>query len=445
LEKTTEYIQDSIIKLLLQDKNFLILCRTNISTDLFDGRIRKDLCSMIYSYYDEFSDSPKDDFRDYIKLSDERSKETKLYRLYLKKIKGLDTNKKYVVSQLIEWIQYQQLTGAILKSADLIKEKKYREIKQTVLEAFNTELNVYDVGEDFWDFVYTGEDDIDVVCKTGINTLDKKLKGYCRSELFLWLGATNVGKSWALVDGARSALLQGKNIVIYSLEMTTKNYMKRLGMAISGMKKEYDDSDEELLVTFSDGTSHDFRKNEILCTDSEVFKDSKKFYRRRNGKVIIKECIEGKYSVGAMHAHLNQLEISGFAPDIIFVDYADLLASDKKYKEKIHEIDDVFTSLRGLAKERNISVVSATQGTRDAIDARRVGLRQTSGSIGKAKIADVVVTLNQTEEERNNSTMRLFGAKVREGQKYWSILMTQALQVGAFCMEDSEIIDFDED
>jgi hypothetical protein len=41
--------------------------------------------------------------------------------------------------------------------------------------------------------------------------------------------------------------------------------------------------------------------------------------------------------------------------------------------------------------------------------------------------------------------MRLFGAKVREGQKYWSILMTQALQVGAFCMEDSEIIDFDED
>ncbi|MBT6052878.1 MAG: hypothetical protein HOG49_39255, partial [Candidatus Scalindua sp.] len=69
MEKITDYIQDSIIALLLQDKNFLTLCRTSISTDLFDGMIRKDLCSMLYSYYDEFKEAPKDDFRDYIKLS----------------------------------------------------------------------------------------------------------------------------------------------------------------------------------------------------------------------------------------------------------------------------------------------------------------------------------------------------------------------------------------
>ena len=105
----------------------------------------------------------------------------------------------------------------------------------------------------------------------------------------------------------------------------------------------------------------------------------------------------------------------------------------------------MFTNLRGLAKERNISVVSATQGTRDSIDARRVGLRQTSGSIGKAKIADVVMSLNQTEEERRNNVMRLFAAKVREGQKYWSVSMIQALDVGAFCLEDEEIIGNEDD
>ncbi|MBT6048138.1 MAG: hypothetical protein HOG49_15120 [Candidatus Scalindua sp.] len=443
MEKITDYIQDSIIALLLQDKNFLTLCRTSISTDLFDGMIRKDLCSMLYSYYDEFKEAPKDDFRDYIKLSKERDKEAKLYRLYLKKLKGISLNKKYIVSQLIEWIQYQQLTGAVLKSAELIKDRKYKEIKQTILEAFNTELSVYDIGEDFWDFVYTGEDDLEVVCKTGIETIDNKIHGYCRSELFLWLGATNVGKSWALTDGARAALLQGKNVVIYSLEMIAKNYQKRLAMAISGMKRDFTNGD--LLITFADGTSHNFKENEVLCTDSETFKKSKEFYKRRNGRVIIKEGIEGKFTVGAIHAHLNQLEISGFAPDIIFVDYADLLGSDRKFKEKIHEIDDVFTNLRGLAKERNIAVVSATQGTRDAIDARRVGLRQTSGSIGKAKIADVVLTLNQTEEEAKGNIMRLFAAKVREGHKYWSVSMSQALEVGAFCLDDTEILDIEED
>ena len=444
MEKITDYIQDSIIALLLQDKNFLTLCRTSISTDLFDGMIRKDLCSMLYSYYDEFKEAPKDDFRDYIKLSKERDKEAKLYRLYLKKLKGISLNKKYIVSQLIEWIQYQQLTAAVLRSAELIKAKKYKEVKQTILEAFNTELNVYDTGMDFWDFIHTGDDDLDVVCRTGINTIDAKIHGYCRSELFLWLGATNVGKSWALIDGAMSALLQGKNIVVYTLEMITKNYMKRLGMSMSGMKREFS-SNDDLMVTFADGTSHNFADREILNTDSKLFKKSKEFYKKRNGKMIVKEGIEGKFTVGGIHAHLNQLEISGFAPDIIFVDYADLLAADRTFKEKIHEIDDVFTNLRGLAKERNISVVSATQGTRDAIDARRVGLRQTSGSIGKAKIADVVMSLNQTEEERRNNVMRLFAAKVREGQKYWSVSMIQALDVGAFCLEDEEIIGNEDD
>ncbi len=441
MEKITEYIQDSIISLLLQDKNFLMLCRTNVSTDLFDGRVRKDLCSMIYSYYDSYGDSPKEDFKDYIKLSKDRTKETKLYRLYLKKIKHLDLNKKYVISQLIEWIQYQQLTGAVLKSAELIKDKRYKEVKHIIIEAFNTKLNILDVGMDFWDFAYTGETDLDVVCRTGIRTVDKKLRGYCRSELFLWLGATNVGKSWALIDGARSALLQGKNIVYYSIEMTTTNIMKRLGMAISGMKREHtNDFDEDIIVTYSDGKMVNFKDREVLNTDSEAYKHTRSFYKKRRGKIIVKEGIENRWTVGSIHSHLNQLEISGFVPDIIFIDYADLLTSDRKFKEKIHEIDDVFVNLRGLSKERNIAVVSATQGTRDAIDARRVGLRQTSGSIGKAKIADVVITLNQTEDERRNRVMRLFGAKVREGTKYWWVHLTQVLEIGAFCVDDEELI-----
>ena len=183
-----------------------------------------------------------------------------------------------------------------------------------------------------------------------------------------------------------------------------------------------------------------FKDREVLNTDSEAYKHTRSFYKKRRGKIIVKEGIENRWTVGSIHSHLNQLEISGFVPDIIFIDYADLLTSDRKFKEKIHEIDDVFVNLRGLSKERNIAVVSATQGTRDAIDARRVGLRQTSGSIGKAKIADVVITLNQTEEERRNRVMRLFGAKVREGTKYWWVHLTQVLEIGAFCVDDEELI-----
>jgi len=443
MEKITEYIQDSIITLLLQDKNFLMLSRASVSIELFDGIVRKEVCKIIYDYYDDYKEAPKEDFKDYLKT---KLKETKLHRIYLRKIKNVEVNKKYVISQLIEWIQYQQLTGAVLKSAELIKDKKYKEVKQTILEAFNTQLNILDIGVDFWDFEYTGDSELDVVCKTGITTLDRKLQGYCRSELFLWLGATNVGKSWALVDGARSALLQGKNIVYYSLEMTTKNIMKRLGMAISGMRRQHDNSENEgLFITYSNGETVNVSDREVLDTTTETFKHTKAFYKNRKGRIIVKEGIEGRWTVNSIHSHLNQLEISGFAPDIIFIDYADLLTSDRKFKDKIHEIDDVFLNLRGLSKERNIAVVSATQGTRDSIDARRVGLRQTSGSIGKAKIADVVVTLNQTEQERQENIMRLFGAKVREGAKYWSIQILQALEIGGFCLEDEELIEMGED
>jgi replicative DNA helicase len=437
MEKISEYLQDSIISLLINDNEFLNLCKSSVPVDVFDGKTRQDLCQMVYDYFDKFKTSPKDDIKDYINLSDEETKVTRLYRIYLRKIKDLEINKKYVISKLVEWVQYQQITGAVLKSAELIQENKLEEVKQTILEAFNTKMSVMDMGHDFWDWEFTGEAGYDIACKTGINSLDRILRGYIRGELFLWLAAFGIGKSWALIDGARSALLQGKNVVYYTLEMTASNTLKRIGMSVSRMKREA--SDKDVIVTFSDGDVQNYKDTEVISTETETYKKKREFYKKRKGKLIVKQGIANKWTVETISAHLNQLEMSGFVADIIFIDYADLVSSVKKYTNGLYEERDVYLGLRELGKERNIGVVSATQANREAIEARKVRVNTIAGNVEKGRITDVMVTMSQTDEERADHEMRLFGGKVREGAGGWTIRIKQAYEIGCFCLEDEEI------
>jgi replicative DNA helicase len=437
MEKISEYLQDSIISLLINDNEFLNLCKSSVPVDVFDGKTRQDLCQMVYDYFDKFKTSPKDDIKDYINLSDEESKVTRLYRIYLRKIKDLEINKKYVISKLVEWVQYQQITGAVLKSAELIQENKLEEVKQTILEAFNTKMSVMDMGHDFWDWEFTGDEGLDIACKIGIDSMDRKLGGYVRGELFLWLGALGRGKSWALIDGAKSALLQGKNVVLYPLEMTAENTQKRIGMAMSRMKREV--SYDDIIVTFKDGDVQNYKDTEVISTKSEKYQRKKEFYKKRKGKLIVKQGVGKKWTVDTITAHLNQLEMAGFVPDVIFIDYGDLLTSSKKFNNDLDITADVYIGLRELAKERFISVVSATQGNREALEARRVRISKMAGNIEKGRIADVIVTMSQTDEEKNDHEMRLFGGKVREGASSWTIRIKQAYEIGCFCLEDEEI------
>ena len=83
-----------------------------------------------------------------------------------------------------------------------------------------------------------------------------------------------------------------------------------------------------------------------------------------------------------------------FKPDIIFVDYLNICASQRfKYGSNVNSytyIKGIAEEMRGLAVELNVPFVSATQTTRQGFTSTDIGLEDTSESFGLPATADLM-------------------------------------------------------
>ena len=132
--------------------------------------------------------------------------------------------------------------------------------------------------------------------------------------------------------------------------------------------------------------------------DKKVAKISKK----TQGSLIIKEYPTASAHSGHFKALLNELALKkSFKPDIIFVDYLNICAS-QRYKGSIVNsytyVKAIAEELRGLAVETNVPIVSATQTTRSGYGSSDIDLTDTSESFGLPATADLMFALISTEE-----------------------------------------------
>jgi replicative DNA helicase len=286
------------------------------------------------------------------------------------------------------------------------------------LEAIIDEAHkIADVGDNgFWffeeaEFLF-GEDAIEHRT-TGFAKLDKMLNngGPSPGEVVCWMAPTNVGKSILLVNNAISSL--------------------------KGMNGDGDTGQDVLLVTFE----LDKIKTGMRClgslagVDTNNINDHEEYARRvvkQTGasykkKLCIYELPPDECSVDHIYAVVDNLKRSkGWKPDVIILDYLELMVSRVKdyNREEYTRQKHVATEVRGLAKNEGVLVFTATQtnrsgqGTEELID-----LNKSAESYGKNMPLDYVVSLNQTDQERQAEPPRLrfFVAKNRNGPKHGTI------------------------
>ena len=94
------------------------------------------------------------------------------------------------------------------------------------------------------------------------------------------------------------------------------------------------------------------------------------------GRLIIKEYPTGTASVITIRNHLDKLLLKNFKPNLIIVDYADIMRSTRSYDSLRHELKLVYEELRNLAMELNVPVWTASQANRDSANSDIVGLRK---------------------------------------------------------------------
>jgi hypothetical protein len=201
--------------------------------------------------------------------------------------------------------------------------------------------------------------------------------GLAGGELGIVLAPPGGGKSMMLVKFASSALMAGKKVVYYTLELSEKVVGQRFDACLNQLPMR------------------------DIWEFPDVIKEKAQEVRELGGSLKIKEFATGQASVNTILAHLRTLQINeGFVPDIIFIDYADIMKPLANFSEKRHSLTSIYEGIRGMAVELGIPIWTASQTNRGGLNKAEFGLDVIGEALGKAATADVVIGVGRGEEER---------------------------------------------
>lgn len=311
----------------------------------------------------------------------------------------------YAADMAVQFAKEQAIKLAILDSVKDIEKGILSKTIARMEEALAvgqdlTELGMDILDTDAWLFHELNTEKI----PTGIPLLDAKLNGgLAKKEYGVVMGDTNVGKSMALINFGFGALnpISKANVVHITLEMAEEWVAQRYGARISDNYLQPDDDLEDYKIEF--------------CKMAKL---------RVHGKLRIKSWPSGMATVSNIRNYLDRLILRGFYPDLLLVDYPDIMKHEK-VGELRHNISNTSVQLRGMADVYNVAIWGASQTHRIARSAELVDLDDIAEDYGKVRIADVVLAIAQTKEEYEEELLRIFAAKVRNGPKHWQIRCEQ--------------------
>lgn len=300
-----------------------------------------------------------------------------------------DVNIEWLVDKTEEFCQEKAVYNAIMESIHIIDGKSKNKTKQAIPLILSDALAVsFDnhIGHDFlgdyeerYEFYHKKEERVPF----DLEYFNKITKGGIpRKSLNIILAGTGVGKSLAMCHFAAANMMEGKNVLYITLEMAEEKIAERI--------------DANLL---------NVRVDELVNLPQQLYeKKIEKLRETTPGRLIIKEYPTASANVGHFRHLVNELAIKrGFVPDIIYVDYLNICSSSRMKTlggavNSYSYIKAIAEELRGLAVEKNLPIVSATQTTRSGFTSSDIGLEDTSESFGLPATADFMFALISTEE-----------------------------------------------
>lgn len=299
----------------------------------------------------------------------------------------------FVKDKSLDFCRKQALKAALENAVDQMQADKYESIVESIRKAVQVGT-APSVGHDFFNemearFTRLKRDTI----PTGIPELDKKELlngGSGKGELLCVVGGSGSGKShWLTMIGA-NALREGKNVLHYTFELS-----------------------ETAVGIRYDSNLCDLDSNEVMDRKEEV----KKFYEdNKLGRLFIKEYPTNTASIFTIRSHVERLDLKGFKPDIIIIDYADIMRSTRQFDSLRHELKLVYEELRALAMELGIPIWTASQSNKEGANAEVIDMTNMSEAYGKAMICDFIISVSRRSHEKATGWGRLYVAKNRAGK-----------------------------
>lgn len=385
--------QNKVLAVLLKDRAFLQQVHDIIDPKYFSSDSSQWLVKVILKYFSQYKAPPTlEVLKVELESIDVDILQTTVkenIREVLKYFEAEDLQ--FIKDKTLDFCKNQKLKTAILKSVELLKSGKYDEIKSGIDDAMKAGSD-RNVGHDYIEdiaarFVENKRNTI----PTPWDILNEIMDGGLGTgEMGVFVAPAGIGKSMALVNIAAYAAKKGLNVIYYTLELSETYVGARFDSHYTGIPSQ----------------DLKFHQDEVV----EALKDVK-------GQLIIKYYPTKTATVNTIAAHIDKCIAQGVKPDVVLVDYADLLR-DTGVKGSVRNdimLGNIYEELRGLAGTYQVPLYTASQANRSALEEDIIEADKIAESYAKVMVADFVVSLSRKTADKISGTGRWHVIKNRFG------------------------------
>ena len=401
MNKNFDYLgntfQIQLLNQLIVDKEFSTSIMDVIESTYFDNKYFKIILQMIKEYHTKYESTPNFETLDQI-VKSEISQElvAKIVIDTIKQVKDAPfEGSTFVQEKALKFCKQQELQKAMDRAQKIINEgdfESYDKVEGLVREALQVGERDTGITDIFSNLDTVLDDDFRHPIPMGIPGIDKLLKGgLAKGEIGVILAPTGVGKTTILTKIANTAFNLGYNVIQIFFEDNPKIVQRKHFTLWTGIEPDN-------LVQ---------HKEEVISKINEIHETMK-------NELILKKLPSDSMTMLQIKNQLRKLIADGTKLDLVLLDYIDCVVPESSSKDEWKAEGSVMRHFEAMCHELNLVGWTATQGNRSSISAEVVTTDQMGGSIKKAQVGHVIISVAKTlqQKEMNLATIAITKSRI---------------------------------
>ena len=353
---------------------------------------------MVKEHYKKYEHTPSYDTLEQIAKSEFTQETTcKIILDTIKNIQEASTDGfSFVQEKALKFCKQQELQKVMKKAQKIIDSGEF-ENYDTLEEMVKTALQVGEIDRGIMD-VFSGldevlNDDFRHPVPMGIPGIDKLLKGgLAKGEIGVILAPTGVGKSTVLTKIANNAFNMGYNVLQVFFEDNPKIIQRKHFTLWTEIAPDKLSENREKVIQ----TVQDIRE-------------------KMPNQLILEKLPSDTLTIGQIKNKIRKMVADGKKIDMIVLDYIDCVLPEKQMEDEWKSEGSVMRQFEAMCHEMELVGWTATQGNRSSISSEVVTTDQMGGSIKKAQVGHVIISIAKTLQQKEMKLATIAITKSRIG------------------------------
>ena len=389
--------QIKLLNQIITDKKYCQNIIDVIDAKYFDNQYFKLIAQMTKEYHEKYQTTPTFETLTQltkIEVDSEMAKKT-IFDMITEVQNASLEDYLWVQEKGLKFCKQQELKKAIGKVNKILEQgdfESYDKCEEYIREAIRVGENTDSCLDVFDDIAEALEEDYRNPIPTGINGIDNLLDGgLAKGEIGVFLAPTGVGKTTILTKLANTAYNLGFNVLQIFFEDNPKVIQRKHITCWTGIPQR-----EQVE-----------RRDEVL---------EKIIPYRDRGKLILEKLPSDRITINVIKNKIRKLQAEGNKFDMILLDYIDCVVPDRGFSDEWKGEGLVMRQFETMCNEFDLVGWTAAQGNRSSISSEVVTTDMMGGSIKKAQVGHVIVSIAKTLQQKDLGLATIAMVKSRVGK-----------------------------